>query len=349
MSRSEGNATDTGRARERGSHAMAITSRDIARAAGVSQATVSRVLNGSPRVTEETRARVVAAMEAARWVPNAQAKAMRTARAGAIGIVTSEIQNPFLPFLLDELTRVAREIGVNVVVWNDDDPEMPLATAGLAAGTVDGVMFTAARTGSSGIDRLIDRGVPLVLANRADADSDADVVMTDHRGTGERAAQFLLEHGRREIAAVFGPDDTFASPARAEGFRAAMGRAGAELVFSSHGATSYETGFQATRSLLAHGTPDAIFCSSDVIAYGALDALRDAGVDVPGRTWVLGIDGLPMSSWRAFDLTTFEQDVRVVARTAVELLLARIDGDASEPSHTLVPATLVERGSTARG
>jgi LacI family transcriptional regulator len=326
---------------------MAITSRDIAKAAGVSQATVSRVLNGSPRVTEETRARVVAAMEAARWVPNAQAKAMRTAKAGAIGIVTSEIQNPFLPYLLDELTRVAREIGVNVVVWNDDDPEMPLATAGLAAGTVDGVMFTAARSGMHGIDRLIDRGVPVLLANRADTASTADIVMTDHRGTGERAAEFLLDHGRRDIAAVFGPDDTFASPAREAGFRAAMHRGGATLGFAAHGVTSYETGFAATRSLLEQGTPDAIFCSSDIIAYGALDALRGAGIDVPGTTWVVGIDGLPMSSWRAFDLTTFEQDVTAVAHGAVERLLARIDGETSEARHALVPARLVERGSTA--
>jgi LacI family transcriptional regulator len=126
-----------------------------------------------------------------------------------------------------------------------------------------------------------------------------------------------------------------------------MARAGVELVNAAHGATSYETGFRSTRALLEQGVPDAIFCSSDVIAYGALDALRGAGIDVPGRTWVLGIDGLPMSSWRAFDLTTFEQDVQAVARTAVELLLKRIDGGSDEPVHTLVPARLVARGSTA--
>ncbi|OII38082.1 hypothetical protein BIU98_15225 [Curtobacterium sp. MMLR14_010] len=326
-----------------------MTSRDIARAAGVSQATVSRVLNGSPSVSESTRQRVLDAMTAARWVPNAQATAMRTSRAGAIGIVTSEIQNPFLPYLLDELTRVAREIGVNVVVWNDSDPEMPLATAGVAAGTVDGVLFTAAKAATPGIDRLVELGVPVMLCNRADVSSRADVVMTDHHGTGRRAAEFLLAGGRRAVGAVFGPDNTFASPAREAGFRGAMQAAGVPLVFAAHGVTSYETGYRAARELLEQGVPDAVFCSSDVIAYGALDALRAAGVSVPGDTWVVGIDGLPMSSWHAFDLTTFTQDIPVVARTSVERLLARIAGDGSEPTHTLVPADLVERGTTARG
>ncbi|PZE77854.1 LacI family transcriptional regulator [Curtobacterium sp. MCBD17_013] len=327
---------------------MALTSRDIARAAGVSQATVSRVLNGSPSVSDQTRERVLGAMRDVGYVPNAQAKAMRTARAGAIGIVTSEIQNPYLPYLLDELTRVAREMNVNVVVWNDDDPAMPLATAGVGAGTVDGVLFTAAKQQTLGIDRLVERGVPVLLCNRADLESTADIVMTDHFGTGVRAAEFLLERGRSHIAAIFGPSDTFASPAREAGFRQALRAAGVEIRAeqTTRGTTTYDTGNRAARELLAHGVPDAVFCSSDIIAYGAMDALRTAEVAVPERTWVLGIDGLPMSAWGAFDLTTFEQDITSIARASVQRLLDRIAGDTSEPVHTLVPARLVERGST---
>lgn len=351
MSKSTSSRRDTKlRPTERTGNAVPLTSRDIARTAGVSQATVSRVLNGSPRVSEDTRRRVLEAMHNASYVPNAQAKAMRTSRAGAIGIVTSEIQNPFLPYLLDELTRVAREVGVTVVVWNDDDPHMPLATAGVGAGTVDGILFTAARRDTVGIDRLIERGIPLVLCNRADIDAAADVVMSDHYQTGRRAAEFLIERGHSRIAAVFGPPDTFASPAREAGFRAALRDADITLnpANITRGRTSYTTGYDAAHELLEHGAPDAIFCSSDIIAYGALDALRSASIDVPGQTSVIGIDGLPMSAWHAFNLTTFEQDVHAIAAAAINRLLERISGDHSPPQRTLVPASLITRGSTTQ-
>lgn len=326
-----------------------VTSRDIARRAGVSQPTVSRVLNGVATVAPEIRDRVLAALEETGYVPNAQAKAMRTAHSGAIGIATTEIQNPFLPYLVDALTSAARERDLTTVVWNDPDPRNPMAAAGAASGIVDGVLVTAARHDIKGVTAMAERGFPVLLCNRAPENAGVDVVTSDHVGSGAASATYLVEHGRMDIAAVFGPPDTFASPARQRGFRMALEQHGVCLpdrrVFS--GATSYETGYQAAKTLIHASLPDSIFCSSDIIAYGVLDALAEAGISVPDDVWVCGIDGLPMSGWRSFDLTTHAQNIPDIAAQAIDALASRIGGDSSAPIRLELPTAPVIRGSTA--
>jgi LacI family transcriptional regulator len=326
-----------------------MTSRDVAERAGVSQATVSRVLNGNYPVAAETRARVMAALEATGYVLNAQAKAMRTSQSGSIGLVASEIQNPYFPYLLDELTRAASKFNVHSIVWNDDSGDVAIATAGLASGTVDGLIFTTAREGMAGIDALIARGAPIVLCNRAPLDSAADVVMNDHEGSGRGSADYLLGQGRTRIAAIFGSPDTFATPLRERGFMAALKDAGVSIPpqLVQRGRTGYETGRDAALRLLDSGTPfDSLFCSSDVIAFGAIDALRSRGVRIPEDVWVAGIDGLRISSWGAYDLTTHQQNVSEIARRAVGRLLDRVAGE-SDHVLDLIPAHLTIRGSTA--
>jgi len=327
-----------------------VTSRDVARVAGVSQATVSRALNQPHLVGAGTREKVLRALDSTGYVPNAMAKAMRTSRSGTIGIVSSEIQNPFLPLLLDELTKAARQRDVNVVVWNDDTPEVSMATAGVASGSVDGLLFTAARSDSPGIDALIARGVPVMLCNRASLDSPADVVMSDHRASGYAAASYFLDHDRRDLAAIFGPRDSFASPARRAGFRQALADRGVDLPEArvSEGPTNYETGYAAALRLLDRGErPEAVFCSSDIIAYGALDALRERGVSVPDDVWVASIDGLAMSGWKAFDLTTWQQPVAELAEVAMNLLLQRIGGRRAALERIVLPTQRQTRRSTA--
>lgn len=326
-----------------------VTSRDVARRAGVSQPTVSRVLNGVGTVAPDIRDRVLAALAETGYVPNAQAKAMRTARSGAIGIATTEIQNPFLPYLIDALTSAARERDLTTVVWNDPDPHTPMAIAGAASGIVDGVLVTAARHDIRGVAAMAARGFPVLLCNRAPENAGVDVVTSDHVGSGAASATYLVGHGRTDIAAVFGPPDTFASPARQRGFRMSLEEHGVCLpehrVFS--GDTTYDTGYQAAKSMIEGGLPDSIFCSSDIIAYGVLDGLAEAGILVPDDVWVCGIDGLPMSGWRSFDLTTHAQNIPGIAARAIDALAARIGGDRSGPVRLELPTTPVIRGSTA--
>jgi LacI family transcriptional regulator len=327
-----------------------VTSRDIARRAGVSQATVSRVLNGNDRVSPDLRDRVLGALADVDYVPNASAKAMRTARSGTIGIVTSEILNPYVPGLLDALTREARARGLGVLLWNDDAPDAPMAMAGIASGAVDGIVFTAARTDTTAVATLAERGVPVLLANRAADDSPLDHVMSDHRGVGVHAADYLLRHGRHEVAAIFGPRTTYSSPAREAGFRARLDEAGVHVPDDRWivGDITYEAGWDAVVRLLASGSlPSALFCAADVVAFGALGALREAGVRVPDDIWVLANDGLPMASWEPFDLTTHRQPIEEIARLGLDRLVDRMGGARDAPHRIRIPVEMIVRGSTA--
>ncbi|MHC9297016.1 LacI family DNA-binding transcriptional regulator [Mycobacterium sp. LTG2003] len=327
-----------------------VTSHDVARAAGVSQATVSRVLNGNERVTPEIRERVQRALADLGYVPNASAKSMRTAKSGAIGIVAADLTNPYFPRLLDALSREARGRGLNVLLWNDDDPEAPMAQAGVAAGSVDAVVFAAARQSTVGVNILADRGFPVMLVNRGWPDSRVDQVTSDHEASGYAAADYYLTRGRTRIAAMFGARDTFASPAREVGFRRRLEESGVTVSPDRWfvGDTSYEHGWACARRILeSRPLPDAVFCSADLIAFGAMSAFRAGGVRIPDDMWLMGNDGLPMSAWEPFDLTTHRQPIEDMAREGMDLLVSRIGGAQHEPRRVLLPTELIVRGSTA--
>lgn len=326
------------------------TSRDVARAAGVSQATVSRVLNSSKPVSEDVRARVMQALESTGYVLNAQAKAMRTSRSGSVGLVTSDIRNPYFPLLLDELTRASNDLGLKAVVWDDRAADGKDSIEAYASGSVDGLILTSLRIGSPEVDELRRRGAPFVLCNRAPADVPADVVMADHEDMAYRITRYVAQAGRTNIAAVFGERDSVATPFRRRGVERALAEHGMDLDVSHvrDGRTAYETGKAAALDLLSSGVVfDTLICTSDVLAYGALDAMRQRGLRVPEDVWVTGVDGLPMSAWGALDLTTVEQNIPEIAQRSVAALAARIDGDRSPFFRDLIESTLVIRGSTA--
>jgi LacI family transcriptional regulator len=326
-----------------------VTSHDVARLAGVSQATVSRTLNGVNTVSEAARERVLSAAAELGYLPNASARAMRTATASAIGIVTAELTNPFIPELVNALSRCIQQSGSNAVLWNDVGSDATAAIEGAARGTVDAVMFVAARASDTGFNTLARRGIPVVMVSRADPSLPIDQVTSDHQVSGYSSAQYLLRNGRRRFAGVFGPSDTFASPERSKGFLARLDEEGVarpdQWMF---GETSYRHGYEAGRRLLESGTlPEAVFCSADIIAFGVLGALREAGVSIPDDVWVMGCDGLPMSEWEAFDLTTQAQNVDSIATHALELLHARQEDPTASPRRVRVRTELIARGSTA--
>lgn len=326
-----------------------LTSRDVAREAGVSQSTVSRVLNGSTLVAAGTTKRVLEVLGRMDYVPNASAKTMRTAKAGAIGIVASEMVNPYFPMLLDSLTQAASALDLGVVLWNDASSEAHMAHAGVSSKAVDGVMFVAAREGQSGVESLSKRGVPVMLVSRASETAAVDSVMSDHETTGYEAGRYFLGRGRDDVAVILGPNDSYAVPARERGFRRALHEHGRTLSPQRRhvGPTTYQHGWDSVMRMLDEGTlPTALYCTADVIAFGAITALHERGVAVPDDVWVMGTDGLPMSSWNVFDLTTHQQQIARIAEVAVGRLAARIGGGTGEREHRVIPTELVVRGST---
>jgi LacI family transcriptional regulator len=315
----------------------------------VSQATVSRALSGG-KVSPATRDRILEAAKAVGYVPNLGARAMKTGRVNTVGVVVADLTNPFYPEILDALTEFLDAAGKKVTLWNSDGPGNDAALEAINAGSVDGVIFTTVTEASAPLRAAIDKHSPVVLINRVVDALACDQVSSDNLAGGEAVATYLLENGHRRIAFIGGPSTASTARDRRQGFSQRLTDAGIPLAEDRtlEGPFSHDFGFTATTRLLRGGEPPtAIFCSNDLIAFGALDAARAANVSVPQDLWVVGYDDIAMSSWPAFNLTTVHQPSREMAEAGARALLDRID-DPTAPYRTLTfRSRLVLRGSTA--
>jgi LacI family transcriptional regulator len=330
----------------------AVTSHEVARRAGVSQTTVSRVLNGSKRVASATRARVEAVAAELGYQPNAAARAMRSRRTGIVGVVVGRITNPFYPQLLDVLGRMLEERGHRLILWDAShgDGEKAALDA-LEQRLVDGLLFTTVISPAPAVEAAIAAGAPIVLLNRTLDGVDADVVDADGVTGAHSVARYLAAHGRRRVALIGGLAGTSTAREREKGFVNGCADHGLALPPSRRfpGDFSHESGAAALDRLVAtDDVPDAIFCVNDLSAMGVLDAARRHGIDVPDDLWVIGFDDIEMSSWPAYDLTTVHQPTHVMAHDALTLLERRLADPAAEREHLRLDAELIVRGSTGR-
>jgi LacI family transcriptional regulator len=328
-----------------------VTSRDVARLAGVSQATVSRVLNDSDRVAPDTRARVQAVLEATGYQPNAAATWMRTRRTGTIGVVVGRITNPFYPALLEALSAALEPHGLRMILWNASGPGEQAAVEAIDQGRVDGLIFTTATGESASLRRGIERGAPIVLVNRVVARLPCDQVDSENEPTATRIARYFAANGHERVGLVTGPAVASTAAARELGFSRAAGELGLALA-GEHvvdGDLSYTGGEAALHRLLATSAapPTAVFAVNDHSALGVLDAAAAAGLRVPEDLWVVGYDDIDMASWRCFQLTTARQPIPEMVAASVTLLLARIATPSTPPVHRCFPGEIIVRRSTA--
>lgn len=326
-----------------------VTSNDVARAAGVSQATVSRVLTPGSRVSEATRERVMRAMDDVGYVPNAAAQALKTGRTGTVGVVVSDLANPFYPQMLEALSLAFDAAGYRVIVWIADGAKNDAALQAIREGTVDGVVFTTVTEESVELRSALERRGPVVLVNRTVPGLDCDQVSSENRGGAELVADYLESHGRTRAAFIGGTTLATTSRARLEGFSRRLAAAGHPLApeLSMHGDYSHASGYRAMNTLLdSDAGVDAVFCSNDLLAFGAMDAARARGVRIPEDLWVIGYDDTDMASWPAFDLTTVRQDTTQLAQAAARLLISRIADPARTTVTEELKPRLIVRGST---
>lgn len=326
-----------------------VTSRDVARVAGVSQATVSRVLQGSSRVTESTRARVVSALKSTGYTPNVLARAMRTQRTGTIGVVVASITNPFYPEILDVLADRLAQAGRRMILWTSGPGEASAIEA-IGQRLVDGVVFTSVTADSAPLATALAQQSAVVLVNRGVDGVGCDQVTSDNVGGAAEVARYFVRAGRDEPALIGGPLDTSTAREREDSFRAELSRLAAGLPSERfrRGDFSHAEGYAAMTALLqASQPPSAVFCVNDLTAFGALDAARAAGVAVPEDLWVVGYDDIDMASWESFDLTTVRQPMAEMVAAAVDLLLSRIDDPDRPAERRRFPSRLIVRGSTA--
>jgi LacI family transcriptional regulator, galactose operon repressor len=321
---------------------------DISRRAGVSIATASRVLNGSSHpVSEATRSRVLTAAEELGYRPSELARALVKRTSRIVGVIVGDIVDPYFAEIARGVENVAARQGhLTMVCSTDRRPEAELAHLDVlrdyhAAGVVfagsgyeDGP--DAARLADA-VQQLQERGTAVVAL--APRDFACPSALVDNRAAAREATEHLLSLGHRRIAFIEGPPGLHTSAQRLEGFEAAMAEAGAEPA-RLPGGFEYEAGDAAAeRMLAADELPDAVMAVNDEAAIGVLTRLRRAGIDVPGRVSVAGIDDTRPA--RLVDLTTVNIPLHELGELAARIVLEGTEGDVVLP-HRLVP-----RGTTA--
>lgn len=326
------------------------TGREIARLAGVSPATVSRVVQGTTKVSEETRARVERVMADVGYVPNALASAMRTRRTGVIGIVTGQLTNPWYPLMLETLAKRMGIAGLSMNVWvSDGEITDQSAINAIRSRHIDGLVFTTATRDSQALPAALDSGLPLVLVNRMLDDITGDQVVSDNLGGGRAVARHFLAHGRTDVAVIGGGTTTSTGRDRRRGFLEEFARAGIEIPPARRPETeyTYSAGLEMGRRILRDGAPQAVFCATDVIAFGAMDAAKELGLRVPEDLWIAGYDDIPMASWGVVSLTSVHQPMELMADCALKMLLSRIARPNTPFRHQMFDSELVVRNSTS--
>lgn len=327
-----------------------VTSRDVAQLAGVSQMTVSRVLQGSDKVAPATRERVLAAMKEAGYRPHAAARTMRTRRTSTVGVVVADITNPFYPQLLEAVGAALDAAGQRMVLWNAPDPDGSSALQALDEGIVDGLVFTTVTEGSEQLADAVRRGEPILLLHRGLDSLECDQVTTDNRNGGRAVAEYLVATGHTRIGFLQGPEQTSTARHRERGFRERLAELGRPLAdeLTRQAGFAHDRARSAMRELLTQDDPPtAVFCANDLTALGAVDAVVSLGRRVPEDVWVIGYDDIALAAWDSYDITTVRQPIADMARAAVRLLLERIDDRSLPPRKELFPSELVIRSSTA--
>lgn len=335
---------------ERGTPA---TIRDVARRAGVSTATVSRVLAGIGHPRAATASAVLSAAEALDYRPSAVARSLRMRRTRTLGLIVTDIQNPFFPELVQAADNAARLLGYSILLGSAAfDEHRALHYLDLMADRrVDGMIIASSQVSNESWRWLAASPVPVVVVNAEPADVPITVITSDNYAGVGLAADHLVGLGHRRLAYVRGDRTITADRPRVEGFRAACSAAGLDPagIVELRGDAQFDGGERAARDLVASGTDvTAIMCHNDITAIGVLRALRAARVRVPEDVSVMGCDDIAAASWVVPALTTVAQQKAEMGRLAVERLLAMLgDTDRTiQPETIRVPMLLQVREST---
>lgn len=329
----------------------------VALRAGVSRATVSRVVNGSTHVSAEIRREVEAAVNALGYVPNRAARSLVTGRTGSIGVVIAEptgrlFSDPFFPRLLRGISGLLTGHDLQLVLLMPDSPTESERTGDyLMAGHVDGVVMVSLHGADPVLSRLSHAEVPLVLVGRPPQGISANYVDVDNRQGARSAVEHLLAAGRHTIATIAGPLDMPAGSDRLAGYREALANAGvaAATDLVAHGDFTQAGGAEAMARLLASRPDiDAVFAASDLMAAGALSELVSTGRLVPGDVALVGYDDSPVSTSTNPPLTSVHQPIEEMGREAARLLVEAIDGADRAKRRVILATDLVKRASSAR-
>ena len=328
------------------------TIREVAKVAGVSYATVSHVLNNTRFVSQETRDRVMAAIDELDYRPNALARSLRSGKTDTIGLILPDSSNPFFAEIGRSIEDAAFELGYNVFLCNTDGNvhREQLYVDLLSKKQVDGIIFVAAGDQVDSLNALLNDEMPVVLVDRDLPNIEVDAVLTDNRQGGYLATRHLIELGHRRIACITGPSSITSGAERVTGYRQALEEEGIPYDKSLVLGGNYQpdAGLRATSILLElDSPPTAIFALNDLMAVGALHAAARAGRRVPEDVAIIGYDDTELASFMNPPLSTIAQPKNEIGLQAANILARRITNKSFPTYRIILPPELVVRESTS--
>jgi LacI family transcriptional regulator len=322
--------------------------KDVARHAGVSSATVSRVLNDDQMVTEGVRKRVMISVAELGYRPNRIARSLRRQTTETIGVVVSDIENPHFTRAVRAIEDAAFSCGYRVILCNTDEtPDKQKAYLEMLAGEqVSGVILVPADPADPTISRLLDMNIPIVAFDRSVDDERADAVLADNVRAGRLATEHLLDKGRKHIGFIAGRPEILTGTQRLQGYEDAMRSRGLKLCIGL-GHFRLEQAYVATQELLDnHPELDGLVVANNLMAIGAIRALRERGVRIPDDIAFVGIDDPAWASLIAPAMTALAQPTQEMATSAFDLLIDRIANRRSRSRFTIFHFELRRRESS---
>ncbi|MBE9607251.1 LacI family DNA-binding transcriptional regulator [Acetobacteraceae bacterium H6797] len=325
------------------SKAVRATVASLAERAGVATSTVSRALRNDPRISAEVRQRIIALAAEVGYTPNVLARTLVGGNSGLVGLVLGPIENPFYAELMQMVVARAAARGWRLMLLHAGPGPIEEATAeALLQYRVDGCLITSAELSSRAAAICAANKVPLVMINRV-AWEHGSAVSCDNQAAGALLADLLIRAGHRRLAVVTGFATTSTSTERAEGFSRRVAEAGLPPPLCIGGENSHARGFAAGMQLAALPAaerPEAVMAVSDILAMGVMDALREAGVSVPGEISVVGVDGVMPARRAPYYLTTVSQPLEAMVERGFDLLAARMRDEPREEEVVLLRGSL---------
>lgn len=330
----------------------AATIRDVASRAEVSVASVSRVLNGAGPVTEATRARVIEAADALRYVPHSGARSLSKSRTDTVGVILPDLFGEFFSELIRGMDLAARTHGLHLIVSSShDDADEASAAIRSMRGRVDGLIVLSPHLDAANLAASLAGRLPVLLMNGGAVDAGRPSIVVDNHGGAIAAVEHLLAVGCRRVAHVSGPTGNLEAEARLSGYLQAMAAAGLAAQVLD-GDFTQGAGHRAAATMLgADDRPDGVFAANDMTAIGVLLALQAAGVRCPEDVRVVGFDDVPIAELVRPSLTTLRIDIAETGSRALERLVGLIralgdDATLADVACEVVRPVLVARDSS---
>jgi LacI family transcriptional regulator len=335
-----------------------LTLEDIAKRAGVSRSTVSRVVNNHPNISDKVRTRVLKIIEETGYRPNVAARALVSQRSLTIGLllphtVSALFADPYYPFLIKGISKACnqQEYMLAFFLASSKEDEKLIYTRIQDRGLLDGVLVQSGHHGNLQIiDQLVEAKTPVVVIGRPFDPEKVSYVDVNNVNAAYQAVLHLLRLGYERIATITGPMQSTAGMDRLEGYRKALASFNRQVDpnLIVEGDFTEQGGYNGMRALLAHH-PDAVFAASDVTAIGAIRVIRDKGLRVPEDIAVIGFDDIPIPMFSPIQLTTVRQPVEELGVAAVELLLDLIENGVTPPRNIVMDSELVVRTTCGSG